>query len=162
MNQLVQRGIIRSNAIARGLAQFYYIEPSVTYDLDLIVNFGEMESALNPLSGIYRWAEEEKYELIGEHIKIEGIPVQFLPAYNELIEEALLSAEKITLFDVETFILTAEYLMAMLLQTGRSKDMERLNQFLDSAQYSRSKFEEIISKFSLNEKYEKFKNRYEQ
>jgi hypothetical protein len=161
INELVRRGIIKQYAIAGGLAQFYYIEPSVTYDLDLIVNFGNEESKLNPLSGIYEWAKINNYELIDEHIKIEGIPVQFLPAYNDLVKEALLNAKKITLFEVETFILGAEYLMAILLQTGRAKDSERLTQFLETAEFSKTIFEELIARFSLNDQYEKFKNRYE-
>jgi hypothetical protein len=41
LNSLAESGIINEYAIAGGMAQFYYIEPSVTYDLDLIVNFKE-------------------------------------------------------------------------------------------------------------------------
>jgi hypothetical protein len=38
INKLVELGIIEKYAIAGGMGQFYYIEPSLTYDLDLIIN----------------------------------------------------------------------------------------------------------------------------
>ncbi len=64
------------------MAQFYYIELSVTYDLDLIVHLSENENSLAPLSGLYEWAREKGYPIEDEHIIIEGIPVQFLLAYT--------------------------------------------------------------------------------
>ena len=40
----------------------------------------------------------------------EGVPVQFLPAYNALIEEALTKAREIDYEGVSTRVLRAEYL----------------------------------------------------
>ena len=37
INALVELGIIDKYAIAGGIAQFYYIEPSITYGLDIII-----------------------------------------------------------------------------------------------------------------------------
>ena len=71
------------------------------------------------------------YELKGEHLIIEGIPVQFLLAYNELVKEALDNSNKIIIYDEDTYILKPEYLMAIMLQTGRSTDKERLEKFLE-------------------------------
>ena len=53
INELVEKNIINAYAIAWEMAQFYYIEPSVTYDLDLIVHISGEENNLNPLSPIY-------------------------------------------------------------------------------------------------------------
>ena len=47
LNELVVTGIINEYAIAGGMAHFYYIEPSVTYDLDLIVNLPVDENSYN-------------------------------------------------------------------------------------------------------------------
>ena len=102
INSLVQNGILDKYAIAGGMAQFYYIEPSVTYDLDLIVQIFNQDKNLNPLAKIYEWADKNNYKPLKEHIIIEGIPVQFLRAYNELVKAALNDRKKIKLFDEDT------------------------------------------------------------
>ena len=159
INELVKTGIIKSYAIAGGMGQFYYIEPSVTYDLDVIINLAFEKNKLNPLEPVYKWAEENKFKLVEEHIIIEGIPVQFLPAYNNLVIEALKNAVEIELYKVKTFIFKPEYLMAIMLQTNRSKDRERLIKFFEEADFSLREFENILEKFNLIKKYLEFKKR---
>ncbi len=156
INQLLELGIITNYAIAGGIAQFYYIEPSITYDLDIVVHISDEEKTLTPLTKIYKWAEKNGYLSEKEHIIIEGIPVQFLLAYNELVKEALNNAASIKLFDENTFIFKAEYLMAIMLQTGRLTDKERLARFFTEADYDKNKFLEIIKRFNLLEVYKKF------
>lgn len=159
LNNLVTDGIIKEYAIAGGMAQFYYIEPSVTYDLDLIVNFGVDEKDLAPLHKLYNWASENHFRTEGEHIILGGIPVQFLVAYNKLISEALDKRLPIELFGEQTFILAPEYLMAILLQTGRPIDKERLLRFLDEADYDRDIFMDILNRFNLSDKFNEFSKR---
>ncbi|MFA6980534.1 MAG: hypothetical protein WC209_14525 [Ignavibacteriaceae bacterium] len=137
------------------MAQFYYIEPSVTYNLDLIIHISGEENNLNPLSPIYNWADENGYMTEGEHIIIEEMPVQFLLAYNELVEEALQNCVGITIFNERTFILSAEYVMAIMLQTGRITDKERLAKFFIEAEFNKVKFFELVKRFSLEETYKK-------
>ncbi len=157
INELVENGILDKYAIAGGMAQFYYIEPSVTYDLDLIIHLSDQEDNLDPLKKIYTWAKQNNYEPLKEHILIEGIPVKFLLAYNDLVKTALNERSKLKLFDVETFILKPEYLMAIMLQTGRLTDKERLVKFITDAEYDEDKFLSIIQKFNLLDSYNKFK-----
>jgi hypothetical protein len=38
INELVESRIIDKYAIGGGMGQFYHIEPSVNYDLDIIIN----------------------------------------------------------------------------------------------------------------------------
>jgi hypothetical protein len=160
INELVESRIIDKYAIGGGMGQFYYIEPSVTYDLDIIINSTIEENNFIPLQPIYEWAKKNNYELLEEHIIIEGIPVQFLPVYNDLVEEALDNSREIILYDVKTFILSQEYLMAIMLQTGRAKDKERLLKFFEEADFSKEKFNEILNKFDLIEKYQIFRKRF--
>ena len=160
INNLVETGIIKEYALAGGMAQFYYVEPSVTYDLDLIVNLVNNENDLEPLASLYKWANENNYHSEGEHILIVGIPVQFLLPYNKLVAEALKNRVQITLFEEKTFILKAEYLMAIMLQTWRSIDRERLIRFIDEANYDENRFNDILERFGLLNKYKDFKARY--
>ena len=69
---------------------------------------------------------------------IEGFPVQFIPAYNDLIREAVEKAVTLRYRDVEAKVVSAEYLAAIALQTGRAKDRERLSRILDEAVIDRS------------------------
>jgi hypothetical protein len=157
INELVEKGIIEKYAIAGGMAQFYYIEPSVTYDLDLLVQLSGQEKKLNPLTKIYSWADKNHYKPLKEHIIIEGIPVQFLLVYNDLAAEALDNRSKIRLFNEETYILKPEYLMAIMLQTGRMTDKERLAKFITDAKFDENKLLIILNKFKLTAAYNKFK-----
>jgi hypothetical protein len=52
--------------------------------------------------------------------------VQFLPVYNALTEEALAHAAQVMFGTTPTRVLSAEYLSAIMLQTGRPKDHARL------------------------------------
>ncbi|MEW6195435.1 MAG: hypothetical protein AB1521_09785 [Bacteroidota bacterium] len=160
LNKLVELRVIEKYAIGGGIAHFYYIEPSVTYDLDIIIRIRSAKNNLAPLTEIYEWARLNNYEVKEEHIIIENIPVQFLPEYNLLIEEAVNNADEITIFDTKTFIIRPEYLMAIMLQTNRSKDRERLLLFFNQANYSQSVFEKILNNHHLGEKYELFKKKY--
>jgi hypothetical protein len=153
INELLQEGIIETYAITGGMAHFYYIEPSVTYDLDLIVRIREEGTNLNPLTKIYRWAEKNSLSLRQEHIIIEGIPVQFLLEYNDLITEALNNADEIVLFEEKTYIMKPEYLMAIMLQTGRSSDKERFVKFLYESDYDKNRLMEILKRFNLVNNY---------
>lgn len=159
LNTLVIEGIVDKYSICGGMAHFYYIEPSVTYDLDIVVRFNSIKNELTPLSGLYEWARANNYEIKDEHIIIEGLPVQFLPEYNPLVCEALETAVEIIIFDTKTFIFKSEYLMAIMLETNRPKDRERLLQFLQEAEFSESLLEDIFSKFNLTEKYISFKRK---
>jgi len=155
INELVALNIIDEYAITGGIAHFYYIEPSVTYDLDLIVNVNKSSNSLMPFEEIYKWTEKNNYKSEKEHILIEGIPVQFLLPYNDLIAEALKNKKAITIFNEDTFIIEPEYLMAIMIQTGRASDKERLVRFVDEAVFDKQNFLEIISKFNLYEIYKK-------
>jgi len=66
-------------------------------------------------------------------VLIEGVPVQFLPAYNALLEEALVEAQEIRYEQTPTRMLRAEHLAAIAVQTGRQKDRERLRLLREQA-----------------------------
>ncbi|NCA77064.1 MAG: hypothetical protein EOM90_12095 [Alphaproteobacteria bacterium] len=161
INRLVASGIIEKYAIAGGIAHFYYIEPSVTFDLDLIVAIAKEENTLTPLTEIYDWSKKNNFETLAEHIVIAGIPVQFLPPYNDLVKEALENRQEITLFEEVTYILSPEYLMAIMLQTGRASDKERLTKFFDEAVYNNDLFEDIVIRFNLTVQLSNFRKIYE-
>jgi len=160
INELVESGILEKYAIGGGIGQLYYIRTTLTEDLDLLVHIGGEEAqTLAPLSKIYEWADKNNYIPDREHIIIESIPVQFIVADDALLKEALDEASEVEIFDVKSFVLRAEYLMAIMLKTGRSKDKLRLEIFFEEAEYSAEKLLGILDKFNLREKYDEFRSK---
>jgi len=154
VNEIVRRGIIKAYAIGGGIAATYYIEPVLTYDLDVF--FIPVKEGLDELAPIYEYAEEHGFKTHAEAILIEGFPVQFIPAYNDLVREAVEKAVTLIYRDVEAKVISAEYLAAIALQTGRAKDRERLSRLLEEAVIDRSVLNGILDSFGLTEKFKKF------
>ncbi len=160
LNQMVQDGIIDRYAIGGAIAAARYIEPIQTYDLDVFVVFPNTNSGLISLGPVYAYLRERNYLPVAEAVEIEGWPVQFLPVFNALIEDALNQADEIYFGQTPTRVLAAEHLAAIMLQTGRPKDNARLLQFLDFDVIDRDRFQAILDRHQLNEKWDNFRRRF--
>ena len=154
IKDMARQGIIKAYAIGGGIAATYYIEPVLTYDLDIF--FIPASEGLDVLATIYEYARERGFSAEAEAILIEGFPVQFIPAYNDLVREAVENAATLKYRDVEARVVTAEYLAAIALQTGRAKDRERLVRLLEDAVIDRAVLGRILDFFGLTDKFKKF------
>ncbi|MEO0089346.1 MAG: hypothetical protein ABIK56_02305 [candidate division WOR-3 bacterium] len=160
INELKKNKLIEDYAIGGGIAALYYIEPFLTYDLDLFIILPEEEikRTLISLSPIFDYLKKKGYSWKGEHIIIEGIPVQFIPA-DELEKEAIKNARTFYYQRVKTKVITPEYLIAILLRTGRKKDIEKIERLLEQTEIDKKKLNEILKKYNLIEKYEKLRKK---
>ena len=95
-----EEGVIEEYAIARGMALVFWAEPVPTYDLDVLVFLRTEERAIVSLDPIYDWTTKRGYVADAEHVVIEGTPVQFIPAFNALSDEAVQSAETVRYLSV--------------------------------------------------------------
>ena len=152
INELADLGLIAKYSIGGGIACTYYIEPTVTYDVVMVI-LSKEENIFEPLKYIYIWAEKNKFQLKGEHIIIDSVPVQFLPAHNELIKEAVTNAREIIFYEIKTFIFEPEYLIAIMLDTFRMKDKIRANQILEEISVNKELLFDILKRYNLTEKY---------
>lgn len=152
----MKQGLIINYAIGGGIAAIYYVESILTYDLDVFYRASEEEKGVATLSPIYNWLKQKGYKLHREHVLIEGIPVQFIPIYNELIENAVEEAIKVKYEKTRTWIFKPEYLIAVMVQTFRPKDKERIIKILDEAEINRDYLMKILQKYGLKEKFEHF------
>ena len=153
IEEMVRLGIIKAYAIGGGIAATYYIEPVLTYDLDIF--FIPAREGLDELSPVYEFASVRGYREEAEALLIEGFPVQFIPAYNDLVREAVADPATLKYHDVEAKVVKAEYLAAIALQTGRAKDRERVARLLDGGAVNRSLLAKILEKHGLVEKLKK-------
>ena len=157
INDITSRGIIKAYAIGGGVAATYYIEPVLTYDLDIF--FIPAKEGLDVLGPIYEYAKKHRFSAQAEAILIEGFPVQFIPAYNDLVREAVENASALKYRAVEAKVVTAEYLAAIALQTGRAKDRERLARLLDEAVIDRTVLAGILHSYGLRGAFMKFEKK---
>ncbi len=153
IEEMTRLGIIKSYAIGGGIAATYYIEPVLTYDLDIF--FVPAKEGLDELAPIYEFAHARGYADQAEALLIEGFPVQFIPAYNDLVREAVADAATLKYRDVEAKVVTAEYLAAIALQTGRAKDRDRVVRLLEGAVVDRTVLGRILDKHGLVDRLRK-------
>jgi hypothetical protein len=160
LNQMVRRGVIDDYAIGRAIAAIYYLEPFETSDLDVFVQIGLEGSALTILAPIYDYLRENGYKAQAEFVNIEGVPVQFLPSYSPLIDEAIEKAKMVKFDRVQTRVLRPEHLVAIMIDTGRPKDHLRISMFLEQGAVRMSSLQQVLRRHNLLEKWEKNAHRF--
>ncbi len=153
INELKKKGLIEDYAIGGGIATIFYVESFVTYDLDLFVIPSKKEKIgkLIILSPIFDYLKEKGYRWQGEHIIVEGIPVQFIPT-NELEEEAVRRAKKIKYEGIDTKVITPEYLISIFLRASRRKDKEKIERLLEQIKIDVKKLKDILRRYGISKK----------
>ena len=162
LNRLRSNGIISDYAIGGAMGALFYTEAFATMDLDVFVLFPD-DTNLLPLAPIYDQLKAWGYlpdANESECINVEGTPVQFLPAYDALLQEALVTARSFDYQGVEAKVMMAEYLAAICVKTGRMKDKLRVNMFLAGEDFDVVRFKEILAKFNLNERFEQWETKF--
>ncbi|MDH4212121.1 MAG: hypothetical protein OEV79_11810 [candidate division WOR-3 bacterium] len=156
INELKEDGIIENYAIAGGVGAIYYIETILTYDLDIFFTYKTEPKGLEILKPIYQYLTRKGYKKQEGHIVIEGIPVQFFPVYDKLSREAVECARKTKFKGVNTRVLSAEHLLAIMLQVFRPKDKERIIMLLDQAKVDKRRLNGILRRHNLTKRYKQF------
>jgi hypothetical protein len=156
LNELEREGVFQRYAIGGAVGAIFYMEPFLTYDLDVFVVLPSTAGGLLTLGPVYEALRRRGYEEEGECVNIEGVPVQFLPAYNALVEEALAEAVETTYETTPARVLRAEHLAALMLQTGRDKDRQRFSTFLAQAELDRARLEGIVQRHQLETRWKQW------
>ena len=154
LNELEKQVVFSRYAIGGAMAATFYTEPFLTFDLDVFVVMPQTTGGLLTLAPLYDALRARGYsEQENECIMIEGVPVQFLPAYNALLEEALKEAQGIMYEDVPARVLRSEHLLAICLQTGRSKDRERVRILREQAKLDQNFLADVLRRYQLEDKW---------
>src|SRR5205085_9700234 len=161
INRMVKDGVIEEYAIGGAVAAFYYLEPFDTADLDVFVQLKTRGSDLTILAPIYEYLIKRGYEAKGESIYVEGLPVQFLPVFNPLTEEALREAQPIKYARVTTYSMRPEHLVAIMLDTGRPKDYLRIGMFLEQGAIKMRQLQAVLRRHGLMRKWKDNEYRFE-
>ena len=163
INQMEAEGVIGRYAIGGAIGSIFWLEPITTKDVDVFVVLPKSAGGmLLTLSPIYDWLLARGFQASGQFIIIEGWAVEFVPPGTPLVEEALAEAVVRDVNGVPTRVFTAEHLAAIALQVGRAKDHDRVSRFIEQGALDAGKFEDIIQRHGLVEKWRKFRQDYPQ
>lgn len=161
INEMQRDGIIARYAIGEAVGATCYLEPVSTLDVDIFVAFhpepGRTSVSPQP---IFDYLTRRGASVDGEYLVIAGWPVLFLPPTGPLGEEALAEAAPIDLEGEPARVFTAEHLAALALQTGRAKDKSRLLQFVESGTLDADRFDSILQRHGLQEKWLAFERQF--
>ncbi len=142
LNGLKRKGVIKDYAIGGGYAVNYYLEPSYTYDLDILVLLGSDAD----YHTLYKHFREAGNKIQNIYIMIGDLPVQFLPSFiSPLFDEAIKKARRITVGGVPSKVVRVEYLIALLLVPFRTKDKIHILSLLELA--DRKVLDETLRRF---------------
>jgi len=148
INDLEREGLIGRHAIGGAMALLFHDEPVVTYDLDIFCVLPKTGLLVN-LEPIYAALQARGFRAEAEAIVIGGVPVQLIPAYNELVAEALERAAGRIFDGVPVNVVRLEHLMAIMLQTNRPKDRERLAMLSGNEAVDMERLNDILSRHQL-------------
>lgn len=156
INQMTEDGIIENYALGGATAVIFYTEPIATEDVDIFLHLKPGGNPFTEFQPIFDYLKNKGYKMQGEHFYVEGFPVQFLPTGKDLIDEAITGANEFALNDeVKVRVMTPEHLVAIMLDTGRSKDFGRISFFLEQEAVNAKELQNILAKHNLTEKWQR-------
>lgn len=156
LNDLEREGVFSRYAIGGAMGAIFYTEPFLTFDLDVFVVLPPTAGGLLTLAPIYDALRARGYTEENECVLVEGVPVQFLPAYNALVEQALNQAQEVMFEGVPTRVLRSEHLVAICLQTGRNKDRDRVRILREQAKLDLNFLAEILRRHQLERTWKRW------
>jgi hypothetical protein len=161
INEMQADGVIGKYAIGGAVGATFYLEPSATLDVDIFAMLPSTSSgALISLSPIYDYLKARGCNVEAEYVVVGGWPVQFLPPSDALEREALAEAVATEVEGVRTWVMTAEHLVAIALRTGRSKDHNRILQFVEQNAVDRGRLQAMLKRHGLVSRWEQFERKY--
>lgn len=158
LEELTAEGILRNYAIGGATAAGFHGEPLATMDVDVFVFLaGEVSPLLVSLEPLFGRLREMGFGAFEEEaLMIHGLPVQFLTASGALEEEAVREAMIVEWEGHRMRVMRPEHLAAIALTVGRPKDRARLVYLVSLNAFDRVRFQEILSRHGLNDRWQEW------
>ncbi len=161
LNDMVRNGVIVEYAVFGAVAQMRYTEAVVTLDADILVAVPDQQS-LDLLSPIYAFCRERCYDAEGEAIRVGDWPVQFIPAFSALTEDAMHCAEEGEVDGVPLRVVSAAYLAVIALSVGRAKDLARIVALREAGACGDDEIALLAAKHGLAGEWARFLERFDE
>jgi len=159
LNEMKDAGVILDYALFGASAQMRYTEPVATLDADILISVPNPDQ-LDVLRPIYEFCLRKGFKAQGEAIRIGAWPVQFVPVFSTLTQEALEQAETADFEGVPFRVVGAVHLAVIALSVGRPKDFIRILALLESGSVDRQAIAELAEKHGLSEAWERFQGKF--
>jgi hypothetical protein len=159
LNDMLRAGVIGNYAMFGAVAQMRYTQPVATLDADVLVSLPAMQDN-NVLDPICHFCRSRGYNPEGEAILVGDWPVQFIPAFSRLTEEAIDRAETGEIGGLPLRVVRADYLAAIALSVGRAKDFARVLSLLEADAVSSNDIERLCARHDLISQWQQFRRRF--
>ena len=159
LRDMLEDGVISDYAIFGAVAQMRYTEAVSTMDADVLVGVVG-EKRIDVLDPIYRYCSSKGYRPEGEALRVGSWPVQFIPAFSALTEEAMREADVGQIEGVPIRVVRADHLAIIALSTGRPKDFARILSLLESGSVSTDVLRRLAIRHGLSAEWRKFTTRF--
>jgi hypothetical protein len=151
--------VIRDYALFGAAAQIRYTEPVATLDADVLVAVASPDR-LDVMVPIYEFCSRKGYHPEGEAVQVGAWPVQFIPVFSPLTQEALEQAETADFEGVSFRVVRASHLAVIALSVGRAKDFARILALLEADSVSPEEIAAIAERHGLLDSWMRFKARF--
>jgi hypothetical protein len=159
LNEMRTAGVITDYALFGAVAQMRYTEPVATLDADVLVAVPS-PGKIDALGPIYRFCSSKGFEPEGEAIRVGAWPVQFIPVYSPLTQEAMERAETTDYEGIPLRVVRADHLAVIALSVGRPKDLTRILSLLESGSVTRLAVKSLAARYGLGEAWKQFETRF--
>lgn len=158
INSMVEDGVLTTYAIGGAIAATFYLEPFLTEDVDVFIDLAVEPKRFKELERVYQFLRDKGYKPEGEYVVIETWDVQFLLFDTDpLVGEAVPAANVFDYEGVNVRVMMPEYLVAIMLKTGRPKDYARASAFLEQKKVDVDSLSVLIDRFGLEEQWQRLK-----
>jgi hypothetical protein len=159
LQAMKSEGIVLDYAVFGAVAQMRYTEPVATLDVAVLVALPD-KTSLAALSPVYRFCEGKGFLPEGEAIRVGRWPVQFIPVFSSLTEEAVREAETGDLDGAPIRVIGAAHLAVIALSVGRPKDLLRIHSLLNAKAVTNEKVENLAERHGLLDQWRKFERKF--
>lgn len=147
--ELVEEGTVGDYALVGAVAAIFYAEAIRTYDLDVAVSLPLAAGPILSLAPLYERLRARGFAADGEHVRIHGVPVQFLSSDPPLWREAVSTARRFDYDGIEVRVAPPEHLVLMALEAPTVRRRERAALLLESGAVDRPALESLAARHGL-------------
>ena len=159
LNDMQAIGVIENYALFGAMAQMRYTEPVATLDADVLIAVAAPER-MDVLAQVYEFCAQRGFNAEGEAVRVGAWPVQFVPAFSPLTQEAMEQADTADFEGIPLRVVQADYLAVIALSVGRAKDFARILALLESDSVTREQIARLAARHGLSEAWGRFEARF--
>ena len=159
LEELKVSGIIVDYALFGAVAQMRYTEPVATFDADVLVLLSG-DAGIDALGPIYNFCKKRGHVPEGEAILVGNWPVQFIPVFSPLTEEAVRKAETGEIAGTAVQVVRASHLAVIALSVGRPKDHLRILTLIEAGAVREKEIQELAARHNLTPQWLVYKRRF--